>query len=206
MTTSDTTSDTTKTLVLASNNAGKVREFQAMFGELGIRIVPQGELGVGSADEPFGTFLENALAKARHAARETGLPAMADDSGICADALGGRPGVHSARFAGGHDDAANNRLLVEKLQGAATRRAHYTCLLVAVRHPEDPEPLVAEGVWQGEIVDEPAGDGGFGYDPHFYVPEFGKTAAELTAEEKNRVSHRARALAAMAELMHARWM
>lgn len=193
-------------IVLASNNAGKLREFRAMFDALGLTIVPQGELGVGSCEEPYSTFLENALAKARHAARETGLPAMADDSGICVDALGGAPGVLSARFAGEHGgDAANNALLVKRLAGVENRRAHYVCLLVAVRSADDPEPLVAEGTWFGEIVDEPAGEGGFGYDPHFLVTELGRTAAELTAEEKNRTSHRAKALAAMAALLAERW-
>lgn len=196
-----------KKLVLASDNRGKLREFQAMFAPLGVEVAPQGAFGVKSAEEPFGTFLENALAKARHASRETGLPAMADDSGICTAALQGAPGVYSARFAGEHaDDAANNRLLVEKLQGASTRRAHYMCVLVAVRSPDDPEPLVAEGVWKGEVVDEPRGDGGFGYDPHFLVPEAGKTAAELTPEEKNAVSHRGQALRVMAGLLKDRWL
>lgn len=195
-----------KKLVLASDNRGKLREFQAMFAPLGVDVAPQGSFGVTSAEEPFHTFLENALAKARHAARETGLPAMADDSGICAAALLGVPGVHSARFAGEDaSDAANNELLVKKLQGAATRRAHYMCVLVAVRSPEDPEPLVAEGVWSGEIVDEPKGDGGFGYDPHFFVPDLGKTAAELTPEEKNAKSHRGQALRVMAGLLKERW-
>lgn len=195
-----------KKLVLASDNRGKLREFQAMFAPLGVDVAPQGSFGVTSAEEPFHTFLENALAKARHAARETGLPAMADDSGICAAALLGAPGVHSARFAGEDaSDAANNELLVKKLQGAATRRAHYMCVLVAVRSPEDPEPLVAEGVWSGEIVDEPKGDGGFGYDPHFFVPDLGKTAAELTPEEKNAKSHRGQALRVMAGLLKERW-
>lgn len=195
-----------KKLVLASDNKGKLREFQAMFSPLGVDVAPQGAFGVKSAEEPFRTFFENALAKARHASAQTGLPAMADDSGICVDALGGAPGVWSARFAGEDaDDVANNRLLVEKLQGATSRRAHYMCVLVAVRSPEDPEPLVAEGVWQGEVVDQPKGEGGFGYDPHFLVPELGRTAAELTAEEKNARSHRGRALAVMAKLLKDRW-
>lgn len=195
-----------KTLVLASNNKGKLREFQAMFGELGVEVINQGALGVDSCEEPFGTFLENGLAKARHAARETGRPAMADDSGICADALGGMPGVYSARFAGEPcDDDANNRLLVEKLREKDDRRAHYTCVLVAVRTPDDPEPLVAVGRWCGEIQDEPAGTGGFGYDPYFRLPEFGKTAAELTAEEKNGLSHRGKALRRMIEMIRESW-
>lgn len=195
-----------KSLVLASNNKGKLREFQAMFAELGVEVINQGALGVESCPEPFGTFIENCLAKARHAAKVTGRPAMADDSGICVNALNGMPGVYSARFAGEpSDDAANNRLLVEKLQGKSDRSAHYTCVLTAVRAPDDPEPLVAVGHWNGEICDAPAGDGGFGYDPHFFVPEFGRTAAELTAEEKNRVSHRGKALVQMHKLLRDVW-
>ncbi len=195
-----------RTLVLASNNKGKLREFRAMFDAFGIRIVNQGALGVSACEEPFGTFLENCLLKARHAAKETGLPAMADDSGLCVDALGGAPGVLSARFAGEHGgDLENNRLLIEKLQNEPNRRAHYACVLAAVRTPDDPEPLIAEGTWFGEIQDEPAGTGGFGYDPHFYLPEFGKTAAELAADEKNSVSHRGKALVKMAALIRERW-
>ena len=196
---------TVRRLVLASDNAGKLREFQARFAPLGIELVRQGELGVTPAEEPFGTFVENALAKARHAARETGLPALAVDSGLCVDALGGAPGVHSARFAGGHDDAANNALLLRKLEGAESRSAHYSCLLVAVRAADDPEPLIAEGVWAGEVARSAAGEGGFGYDPYFYLPEEGRTAAELSAEEKNRLSHRGKALCIMAELLARRW-
>lgn len=193
-------------LVLASGNAGKIREFQAMFAPLGLRIAGQKEYGVASCDEPWGTFVENCLAKARHAARETGLSALADDSGICVNALGGAPGVHSARFAGeGAGDDANNRLLIERMRGIADRRAHYTCVLVAVRSADDPEPLIAEGVWSGEIIETPRGEGGFGYDPHFLLSEMGRTAAELTSEEKNAVSHRGIALARMAELMRDRW-
>lgn len=195
-----------KKLVLASNNKGKLREFQAMFDALGLTIVGQGSLGVSACEEPFNTFVENCLHKARHASRETGLPAMADDSGLCVDALGGAPGVFSARFAGEpSDDEKNNALLVQKLQGEVNRRAHYTCVLVAVRSADDPEPLIAEGTWQGEIRDEPAGNGGFGYDPYFYLPAFGKTAAELTADEKNAVSHRGAALRVMAKLLSERW-
>lgn len=195
-----------KKLVLASNNKGKLREFQAMFDALGLTIVGQGALGVSACEEPFNTFVENCLQKARHASRETGLPAMADDSGLCVDALGGAPGVFSARFASEpSDDEKNNALLVQKLQGEVNRRAHYTCVLVAVRSADDPEPLIAEGTWQGEIRDEPAGNGGFGYDPYFYLPAFGKTAAELTADEKNAVSHRGAALRVMAKLLSERW-
>ncbi|WP_295480518.1 RdgB/HAM1 family non-canonical purine NTP pyrophosphatase [uncultured Sutterella sp.] len=206
MTQTTPAADARSLLVLASGNAGKIREFQAMFAALGLTVAGQKQLGVTSCDEPYGTFVENCLAKARHAARETGLPAMADDSGLCVEALQGAPGVHSARFAGeGAGDAANNRLLVEKLAGVADRRAHYTCVLVALRSADDPEPLIAEGFWRGEITDQPKGEGGFGYDPHFYLPEFGRTAAELTAEEKNAVSHRGQALKRMAELMRERW-
>ena len=187
--------DEKKILVLASNNQGKLREFQAMFSDAGVEVINQGALGVPSCPEPYETFVENCLAKARHAAKIPGKPAMADDSGVCVDALGGLPGVHSARFAGEpKSDAANNALLVEKLAHESNRRAHYTCVLVAVRSAEDPEPLVADGRWFGEIHDTPAGEGGFGYDPYFYVPEAGKTAAEMSAEEKNRVSHRGQAL------------
>lgn len=197
---------TEKKLVLASNNAGKLREFRAMFAPMGVTVLPQGELGVSECAEPFETFIENCLAKACHAARETGLPAMADDSGVCVDALGGLPGVHSARFAGEpKSDDANNRLLIEKLKGKTDRRAHYTCVLVAVRHPDDPEPLVAYGFWEGEIQETPEGEGGFGYDPYFYVPACGKTAASLSAEEKNRLSHRGAALREMAALLAKRW-
>lgn len=195
-----------KSLVLASNNKGKLREFQAMFAELGVDVINQGALGVEACPEPFGTFIENCLAKARHASKMTGRPAMADDSGVCVNALNGMPGVLSARFAGEpSNDEANNRLLVERLQGKDDRRAHYTCVLTAVRTPDDPEPLVVVGRWYGEICDEPAGEGGFGYDPHFFVPEYGRTAAELTAEEKNRVSHRGKALVQMHKLLREAW-
>lgn len=195
-----------KVLVLASNNQGKLREFRAMFADAGVEIINQGALGVESCPEPYDTFIENCLAKARHAARVTGKPAMADDSGVCVDALGGQPGVHSARFAGEpKSDEANNALLVKKLQGVANRRAHYTCVLVAVRSADDPEPLIADARWFGEIQDTPAGAGGFGYDPYFYLPEFGKTAAELTAEEKNRVSHRGQALVKLRAKIRESW-
>ena len=195
-----------KVLVLASNNQGKLREFQAMFADANVEIINQGAPGVESCPEPYETFIENCLAKARHAAKVTGKPAMADDSGVCVDALGGQPGVHSARFAGEpKSDDANNALLVKKLQGVANRRAHYTCVLVAVRSADDPEPLIADARWFGEIQDTPAGDGGFGYDPYFYLPEFGKTAAELTAEEKNRVSHRGQALVKLRAKIRESW-
>lgn len=194
-------------IVLASNNKGKLREFGAMLAPLSIEIHPQGEFHVSEAEEPYGTFLENCLAKARHAARSTGLPAIADDSGICVDALGGVPGVLSARFAGEpKSDARNNEKLVESLKGQANRRAHYTCVLVAVRHADDPEPIIAEGRWYGEVADTPQGEGGFGYDPYFYLPQYGKTAAQLTADEKNAVSHRGVALKKLVEEMKTRWM
>lgn len=194
-------------IVLASNNKGKLREFGAMLAPLSIEIHPQGEFHVSEAEEPYGTFLENCLAKARHAAQSTGLPAIADDSGICVDALGGAPGVLSARFAGEpKSDARNNEKLVESLKGQANRRAHYTCVLVAVRHADDPEPIIAEGRWYGEVADTPQGEGGFGYDPYFYLPQYGKTAAQLTADEKNAVSHRGVALKKLVEEMKTRWM
>ncbi|WP_454007757.1 RdgB/HAM1 family non-canonical purine NTP pyrophosphatase [Alcaligenes sp. Marseille-Q7550] len=188
-----------KQVVLASNNAGKLKEFSAILSAAGITMVPQGQLGVPEADEPFGTFVENALAKARHASRLTGLPALADDSGLCVDALGGAPGVYSARFAameqgGEKSDAANNELLVRRLQGRADRRACYVALLVYVRHADDPRPIIVEGVWEGEIVDQPQGEHGFGYDPHFYIPQFLQTVAQLSPEIKNRHSHRGQAL------------
>lgn len=187
-------------LVVASNNAGKLREFAALLAPLGMELIAQSALGVAEADEPHPTFVENALAKARHAARVTGLPALADDSGICVDALGGEPGVHSARFAqrlegGDKSDVRNNGLLVERLAGEANRGAHYVCVLVFLRHADDPRPVIGEGTWHGEVIDTPRGTGGFGYDPHFWLPALGCTVAELPAEHKNRVSHRALALA-----------
>ncbi|WP_420224972.1 RdgB/HAM1 family non-canonical purine NTP pyrophosphatase [Pigmentiphaga litoralis] len=195
-------------LVLASNNAGKLREFSRLLSQKGFDVVNQGSLGVPEADEPHVTFIENALAKARHASRITGLPALADDSGVCVVALGGAPGVYSARFAamasgGDKSDAANNALLIERLKDASDRRAYYYAALVLVRSADDPQPLIGEGLWWGEIVAEPRGEGGFGYDAHFLLPELGKTAAELTSEEKNRVSHRAQALAVLMDKLDA---
>lgn len=188
-------------VVLASNNAGKLREFDAMLGAAGIALIPQGELGVPEAEEPHPTFVENALAKARHAARLTGLPALADDSGLCVRALGGAPGVYSARFAqragGEKSDAANNAHLVEQLREHADRRGYYFCVLVLVRHADDPEPLIAEGRWHGEILDTPRGANGFGYDPYFFLPDLDATAAQLEPAVKNARSHRAIALAAL---------
>jgi XTP/dITP diphosphohydrolase len=185
----------TRRVVLASSNAGKLREFQDLMAGLDFDVVTQGDLGIESADEPHLTFLENALAKARHASERSGLPALADDSGLCVAALQGEPGVRSARFAGPTaDDAGNNAELLRRLQGHGDRRAHYTCVLLAVASVNDPEPLVADARWQGEILHSPRGSGGFGYDPLFYLPDRGCTAAELSAEEKNRISHRGRAL------------
>jgi XTP/dITP diphosphohydrolase len=188
-------------VVLASNNAGKLREFDAMLGAAGIALIPQGELGVPEVEEPHVTFVENALAKARHAARLTGLPALADDSGLCVRALGGEPGVYSARYAqragGEKSDAANNAHLVERLRGHADRRGYYFCVLVLVRHADDPEPLIAEGRWHGEILDAPRGANGFGYDPYFFLPDLNATAAQLESAVKNACSHRAVALAAL---------
>jgi XTP/dITP diphosphohydrolase len=182
-------------LVLASNNAGKLREFRRLLEPLGIEVVPQAELGIGEADEPHVTFIENALAKARHASAASGLPALADDSGVCVDALGGAPGVHSARYAGEpRSDARNNAALVAALRGVDDRRAHYACVLVLVRHADDPEPIIAEGTWHGRIVDCPRGSGGFGYDPHFEDATTGMTGAELPLERKNALSHRGKAM------------
>jgi XTP/dITP diphosphohydrolase len=183
-------------LVIASNNAGKLREFQRMLSPLGIEVLTQSQLGIDEAEEPHCTFVENALAKARHVSRASGLPALADDSGICVEALGGAPGVISARYAGDkpRSDTRNNEKLMQDMQGVTDRRAHYYCVLVLVRHADDPQPLIAEGEWQGEIFHEERGEGGFGYDPMFWLPEFGKTAAELSHDEKAKVSHRAKAL------------
>jgi len=189
-----------KKIVVASNNVGKLNEIAAILAPLDIEIIPQSALGVTEADEPHDTFIENALAKARHASRHTGLPALADDSGICVDALNGAPGVRSARFAEASplnretQDERNNRKLLESLANETNRKAHYCCVIVLVRHADDPQPLICEGEWHGEIVGTPRGSGGFGYDPLFLVPELGKTGAELQPEEKNRISHRGKAL------------
>ena len=189
-------------VVLASGNPGKLREFEALLGPLGIEVITQASLGIPEADEPHCTFLENALAKARHACRASGLPALADDSGICVPALGGEPGVRSARWAadlegGERSDAANNARLVRELAGATDRSAYYYCALVLVRSADDPQPIVADGVWFGEVVDVPRGEGGFGYDPHFRIPGLGLTVAELDAATKNRESHRGQAMRAL---------
>jgi len=189
-----------KKLVLASNNPGKLREFAQLLAPLDYEVLPQAAFGVPEAEEPHVTFVENALAKARHAARLTGLPALADDSGICAAALGGAPGVYSARYAGEpKSDQRNNQKLIAELAGKTDRRAHYVCVLVLVHHADDPQPLIAEGEWHGEIIDTPRGAGGFGYDPHFLLPQFGLTGAELPAEQKNTISHRGKALAILIE-------
>ena len=182
-------------LVLASNNAGKLREFRRLLEPVGLDVLSQAELGVAEADEPHVTFIENALAKARHASTRSGLPALADDSGICVDALGGAPGVRSARYAGDpKSDARNNTALIAALQGIADRRAHYYCVLALLRHADDPQPIVAEGVWHGTVIDAPRGSGGFGYDPHFQDRATGLTGAELPLTRKNELSHRGQAL------------
>ncbi len=189
-----------KKLVIASNNQGKLREFQHMLAPLGIEVLTQAQLGISEAEEPHCTFIENALAKARHVSKLSGLPALADDSGICVDALDGAPGVLSARYAGEpKSDRRNNDKLLQTLQGVTDRRAHYYCVLVLVRHADDPQPLIAEGEWHGEIAQEERGDGGFGYDPMFWLPEFGKMSAELTHDEKAQLSHRAKALQVLLE-------
>jgi XTP/dITP diphosphohydrolase len=190
----------TQRLILASNNAGKLKEFAELLGPIGFELHPQGEFNVPEAEEPFGTFVENALQKARHAARLTGLPALADDSGVCVNALGGAPGVYSARFAGEpKSDARNNEKLVADLAAHADKSAYYYCVLVYVRHADDPQPVIADGVWRGRIIDTPRGANGFGYDPYFLVPEFDRTAAELAPQEKNAVSHRGQALRALVD-------
>ena len=185
-------------LVLASNNAGKLREFRELLSPLRIDVVAQEELSIPEADEPHATFVENALAKARHASALSGLPALADDSGVCVRALRGEPGVHSARYAGSpSSDARNNAKLVAALQGVTDRRAHYACVLVLLRHADDPEPIIAEGRWDGRIVDTPRGSGGFGYDAHFEDTATGMTGAELPLARKNELSHRGKAMRAL---------
>jgi XTP/dITP diphosphohydrolase len=183
-------------LVIASNNPGKLREFQFLLQPLGIEVLTQSQLGISEAEEPHVTFIENALAKARHVSRLSGLPALADDSGICVTALDGAPGVLSARYAGDtpKSDQRNNEKLLHDMQGITDRRAHYYCVLVLLHHADDPQPLIAEGEWHGEIAHEERGDGGFGYDPLFWLPEFGKTSAQLEREQKHAISHRGKAL------------
>ncbi len=185
----------TRQIVLASSNPGKLREFRALLTALDFVVIAQDELGIDAAEEPHLTFVENALAKARHAAARSGLPALADDSGMCVAALDGAPGVRSARFSGpAADDHSNNAELLRRLQKQSDRRAHYTCVLVAVASADDPEPVIADARWFGEILREPRGSGGFGYDPLFLLPELRRTAAELASEEKNRISHRGQAM------------
>jgi XTP/dITP diphosphohydrolase len=191
-------------LVLASHNEGKLREFVRLLAPLAIDVVPQAALGIPEAAEPHPTFVENALAKARHASTHAGLPALADDSGICVDALGGEPGVHSARYAGEpRSDARNNARLIAALAQARDRRAHYYCVLALVRHAEDPEPILAEGRWQGRIIDRPRGEGGFGYDPYFEDEESGLTGAEMPLAQKNERSHRGQAMRVLLQRLRA---
>lgn len=197
-------------IVLASNNAGKVAEFNELLKPLGVNVIPQGSLGIASCDEPFPTFIENALTKARHASRLSGLPALADDSGLCVDALQGQPGIHSARFSASASnpqpsDTDNNQHLLERLESFSNRCAHFCATIVYINHPDDPEPLIAYAQWHGEILRAPQGEAGFGYDPLFYVPNLGKTAAELSIAEKNRYSHRAQALRQLIQALEQRF-
>jgi XTP/dITP diphosphohydrolase len=191
-----------KSIVLASGNPGKKREIEELLAPFGTRVVTQTELGITEAEEPHDNFRDNALAKARHACFATRLPALADDSGLCVDALGGAPGVHSARYAGEPEsDARNNEKLLSELKEKSDRRAHYVCVLVLMRGPGDTQPLVAEAQWHGEIAHTARGSNGFGYDPYFYLPGLGRTAAELPPEEKNRLSHRGQALQKLLALL-----
>lgn len=193
-------------LVLASGNPGKLREIGAVLAPHDLEVIPQGALGIADAEEPHDTFLENALAKARHASRATGWPALADDSGLCVEALGGEPGVHSAYYAGrqgsreDRDKRNNEKLLLSLLE---SREAYYYCVMVLLRRPDDPRPLIAEGLWRGEIARAPRGTNGFGYDPLFWLPALGRTAAELDPAEKNRISHRGQALTRLVGLLNA---
>ncbi len=197
-------------IVLASNNPGKLAELQAMLAPLGMDLVRQAELGIGEAAEPFRTFVENALAKARHAAAASGLPALADDAGLCVDAFGGLPGVDTAyygtQFGYAKGDAGNVRALLEQMQGIDNRRAAMVSTLVALRRADDPEPLIAVGRVVGEIARAPRGSGGFGFDPVMFIPEHGQTFAEMPTDTKNALSHRGRAVAAMVALMRERWL
>ena len=198
-----------KKIVLASGNPGKLAELRAMLAPLGIELVPQGDLGIAEAEEPFRTFIENALAKARHAAAASGLPALADDAGLCVDAFGGLPGVDTAfyatRFGYEKGDANNVRALLEQMRGQTNRRAALVSTLVGVRTPDDPEPLIAVGRAAGEIAREPAGGNGFGFDPVMYIPEYGQTFAQLPPAVKNAISHRGQAARRMIELIRATW-
>ncbi len=189
-------------LVIASNNPGKLREIGHLLEPLGLEVLPQSVFDISEADEPYCTFVENALAKARHASRCSGLPALADDSGICVDALNGEPGIHSARYAGEpKSDDRNNQKLIEVLTHHSDHSAHYYCMMVLVRHADDPQPIIAHGSWHGQIIPQPCGSGGFGYDPHFYLPELGMTSAELPLEQKNKISHRSQALVRLVEII-----
>ena len=205
-----------KQLILASNNAKKLKELQALITPLGVELVTQGSLGIPEAEEPHIAFVENALAKARHAAREGQWPAIADDSGLCVKALGGAPGVRSARYAVdagriaegvGREliDPANNAWLLDQMRDQTDRRAHFICVLVAVRHADDPEPLIAQGTWEGELLKEQAGTNGFGYDPLLWLPTYQQSAAQLAPEIKNGISHRAQACQKMLELIRHQW-
>ena len=197
-----------KKIVLASGNAGKLREFNTLFKPLNVELISQASLHIPDAPEPHPTFVENALAKARHASLLSGLPAMADDSGICVTALYGEPGIHSARYAQAQDgtrsDTANNQKLIQALQGVNDRSAWYVAVLVLVTRPDDPQPVIAECMWPGTVIDTPRGDDGFGYDPFFYLPDQGCTAAELTPEIKNKISHRGQAMQLMVRQLQAR--
>ena len=185
-------------LVMASGNAGKLREFDRLLQPLGVQVNSQGSLGVDAAEEPYDTFVENALAKARHASAQTGLPALADDSGICVPVLGGLPGVRSARYAepiaGASQDALNNTKLVQALSVHQDKRAYYVAVLVLVMQADDPLPIIAQGLWHGEVIETAQGSHGFGYDPHFWLPEHQSTAAQLDPSDKNQISHRAQAM------------
>ena len=200
------TNPMSRRLVIASNNAGKIAELDHLLSPLGLEPVAQGELGVTEAEEPAVTFVENAILKARNAARQTGLPALADDSGLAVDALDGQPGVRSARYAGPQaSDADNVQALLAALKDVPDkeRTAQFHCVLVYLRHADDPTPIICHGRWPGRILFEPKGDGGFGYDPVFLVPEYFRSAAELTREQKGRTSHRGRALASLLEQLKA---
>jgi XTP/dITP diphosphohydrolase len=191
-------------LVLASGNAGKLKELSSLLAPLGIEVLPQSAFNVSEAEEPHPSFVENAIAKARHAARATGLPALADDSGLCVDVLGGAPGVLSARFAGEpKSDARNNALLLERLAGEPNRHARFYCALALVRHADDPQPIIACGEWRGEILETPRGQGGFGYDPLFLVPDLDQTAAEIDHSLKNVLSHRGNAMRQLLDRLRA---
>ena len=191
-------------IIIASGNAGKIREIRQALADLPTALIPQDDLGIAPADEPHESFIENAIAKARAASRAGGLPALADDSGLCVDALGGAPGVRSARFAGENaDDDSNNRLLIESLKGISDRRACYFAAMVFLRFADDPIPLIAEGLWRGVIIDTPRGGGGFGYDPYFMDESLGKTGAEMSAAEKNKVSHRGQSLRELTKKLRA---